>query len=43
MLLGTWRSGLGTMKGNADVMVTFIGQNQGTLLEELGVIFVTKD
>ena len=42
-LPGTWGSGLGTMKGNADVMVTFIGQKQGMLMEELGVISVTKD
>lgn len=43
MLPGTWGSGLGTMKGNIDVMVKFIGQKQGMLIEELGVIFVTKD
>lgn len=43
MLPGTWGSGLGTVKGNADVMVEFIGQKQGMLMEELGVIFVTKD
>lgn len=43
MLPAAWRAGLGTMKGNADVMVKFIGRMQGMLMEELGVIFVTKD